>query len=215
MSSSLLLSALNDVDLTFFDTETTGLYPENGDRICEIAMVRTRGDKVVEQFDSLVYPERAIPADASKVSGITDDMVWGKPRFDEVLPRLEEITRDSILVAHNAPFDLGFLQTQLAGNPSPMLKNLVLDTLVIARRAFRLPEYNLAALAGAFNIKKDTFHRALGDTLMTFRVFRAMLPKLGQLKLKTVGHLLQYQGGSSRASIARPRAATPEAGSTP
>lgn len=211
MSSSLLLSALNTVPLTFFDTETTGLYAENGDRICEIAVVRTVGGKVERTFDTLVYPERSIPADASRVSGITDDMVWGKPRFDEILPQLEDIFRDSIMVAHNAPFDLGFLHTQLAGQPAPMLKNLCLDTLVLARRTYRLQEYNLAGLAAAFNIKKETFHRALGDSMMTFRVFQAMLPKFAQLKHKTVGHLLTYQGGSSKPSIARPRTSASEA----
>lgn len=206
MSSALLLSPLTTVPLTFFDTETTGLYAENGDRICEIALVRTVGGKVVETFDTLVYPERSIPAEASKISGIDDNMVWGKPRIEEVASQIEAFVRDSILVAHNAPFDLGFLQTQLGATHPGLLKNLVLDTLVLARRAYpSLKDHTLGGLASAFRVEKDTFHRALGDSLMTSRVFQAMMPKFVQLKLKTVGHLLQYQGGSARPSIARPR----------
>lgn len=207
MSSALLLSNIASVPLTFFDTETTGLYPDKGDRIVEIAMVRVRGGQIEETFESLVYPDRSIPQDASRVSGITDAMVWGQPQFADVAARIEDMARDSVLVAHNAPFDLGFLATQMAEIGRPMLKNLVLDTLLLARRCYKLPDYSLGGLAKALRVEKETFHRALGDTVMTSRVFQQMVPILQQKKLSTVGHVITFQGGSARPTIAQPRVA--------
>ncbi|MBM3460940.1 MAG: 3'-5' exonuclease [Armatimonadetes bacterium] len=207
MSSALLLSNIAQVPVTFFDTETTGLYPDCGDRIVEIAMVRTRAGQIEKTFDTLVYPDRAIPEDASRVSGITDAMVWGKPRFQEIVDRICEMAEGSVLVAHNAPFDLGFLAVQFGEAQRPMLKNLVLDTLLLARRCYKLPDYSLGGLAKALRVEKETFHRALGDTVMTHRLFQQMAAVLRQKKLNTVGHLVTFQGGSARPSIAQPRGA--------
>jgi DNA polymerase III epsilon subunit len=206
MSSALLLANLNSVPLTFFDTETTGFYPEQGDRIVEIAMVRVRGGVIEKQWDSLVYPDRGIPEDASRVSGITDAMVWGQPRFGDIVPHIEDMARDSILVAHNAPFDLGFLQVQMTELGRPMLTNQTLDTLVLARKCYNLKDFSLGGLTRALNIEKGTYHRALGDTLMTHRLFAQMLTTLKKKKCDTVGHALTLQGGSARPSIAQRRA---------
>jgi DNA polymerase III epsilon subunit len=205
MSSALLLSNLRSVPLTFFDTETTGLYPDRGDRIVEVAMVRTLDGKIVDQYDTLIYPECPIPAEASSVSGITDAMVWGKPRFEEVAQTIQDFCKDSVLVAHNAPFDLGFFVTHFEAAGQPMLRNLVLDTLVLARRCYKLPDYSLGGLAKALRVEKETFHRALGDSVMTSRLFQNMMPMLMQKKLTTVGHVLTFQGGSARPTMARPR----------
>lgn len=201
MSSSLLLSKLSAAPLLFFDTETTGLYPERGDRICEIALVRVVNGQVEKTHDTLVYPERAIPEEASRISGITDAMVWQKPRFSEVVPAIQEMAAGAVLVAHNASFDLSFLLLQLQEAGHDMLKNAVIDTLLLARRCYKLSDYSLGGLAQALRIQKETAHRALGDTLMTSRVFQAMLPMLAQKKLATVGHVLQFQGGSARPSL--------------
>lgn len=198
MSSALLLSRVSSVPLTFFDVETTGLYPDRGDRICEIAMVRAANGQIERTWDTLVYPERAIPEDASRVSGITDAMVWGKPRFADIVDDIERFAAGSVLVAHNAPFDLSFLLVQCQEAGRDMLKNLVLDTLVLARRCYKLSDYSLSGLARALRVQRETFHRALGDSVMTSRVFHAMLPMLTQKKLATVGHVLQFQGGSAR-----------------
>jgi len=207
VSSALLLSAIHDVPLTFFDTETTGLYPDRGDRIVEIAMVRTRRGQIEKTYDTLVYPDREIPADASRVSGITDAMVWGKTRFHEIAEQIEDMARDSVLVAHNAPFDLGFLAAQLADARRPMLRNLVLDTLVLARRCYKLPDYSLGGLAKALRVEKETFHRALGDTVMTSRLFQKMVPILTQKRLTSVGHVIQFQGGSAKPSVSQSKVA--------
>lgn len=198
MSSTALLSKITQAPLLFFDTETTGLYPERGDRICEIALVRTVNGQVERTYDTLVYPEREIPADASRVSGITDAMVWGKPRFADIAPTILEMAAGAVLVAHNAPFDLSFLLVQFQEAGIAMPTNLVLDTLPLARKCYKLGDYSLGGLAQALRIQKETAHRALGDTLMTVRVFQAMLPMLAQKKLQTVGHVLQFQGGSAR-----------------
>ena len=206
MSSALLWSPINSVNLTFFDTETTGFYPEQGDRIVEIAMVTVRGGVVQKTWESLVYPDRPIPEDASRVSGITDAMVWGQPRFEEIVSKIEEMAKDSILVAHNAPFDLGFLQVQMAAVGRPMLTNQTLDTLALAKKCYNLKEYSLGALTRALNIEKGTYHRALGDTMMTHRLFAQMQSTLAKKKHTTVGQVLTFQGGSSKPQIYQRRA---------
>lgn len=201
MSSALLLSGVASVPLTFFDVETTGLYPDRGDRICEIAMVRTYNGIVERTWDTLLDPERTVPPDASRVSGITSDMVWGKPMFADVIEEIERFAADSVLVAHNASFDLSFLYVQCQEAGREMPRNAVLDTLILARRCYKLSDYSLGGLAKALRIQKETFHRALGDSMMTSRIFQAMLPIFKQKKLATVGHVLQFQGGTSRPAL--------------
>lgn len=160
---------------TIFDTETTGLSPDQGDRIIEMAAVKIIDGKITdEKFDALVNPQIPISLSASAVNGITDDMVRGKPAMDKVLPKFLNFVGDSALVAHNAKFDKKFLQAEInkAGINLPIPKFVC--TLDLSRKIFSYERsHNLDKVAERLNIRieeKDR-HRALGDVLITAQVF--------------------------------------------
>ena len=128
---------IDKAQFTIFDVETTGLYPYSGDKICEIAAVRVNSScKRPKKFSSLVDPGRPISYGAFSVNGITASMLAGKPTIDKVLPKFLKFAEDSVLVAYNAGFDLGFLESAM-GEDKEMLKDyLVIDALALARRLF-------------------------------------------------------------------------------
>lgn len=177
---------------TIFDVETTGLYPYSGDRICEIGAIRmTAGRKTVKRFHSLVDPGRPISPGASAVNGITDEMVRGKPAIEEVLPGFLRFVKGSVLVAYNAGFDLGFLESSLGGRKGILEEYRIIDALRLARRLFPgIPRYNLGSVARSLGIDAAGEHRAMADAIMTWRVFTAELDALdaeGVTTLEEIG----------------------------
>ncbi len=147
-----------------FDLETTGTKPQ-ADMIVEVGAVLFDGRKAVKGFGTLVDPGMPIPADASAVNGITDDMVRGKPRIAEVLGEFADFCGDLPLVAHNAPFDYKFLLEDVNLHRAAAPKGLVLDTLPLARQVFPgLINYKLGTLVRHFNFPSGTFHRAEEDS---------------------------------------------------
>ena len=163
---------LAETDLVFVDVETTGLYPIFGDRIVEVGALKVRDGQEVGTFVMFVDPLRPISPGASAVNHITDEMVRGQPTFPEIGPSFLSFIKDSILVAHNAPFDLGFLSLELRAAGLPPLSNPIVDTLQIARRYLRFDSHALGYLADRFHIDRTEAHRALGDCRTTFRVFQ-------------------------------------------
>jgi len=165
---------LKEASYTIFDFETTGLYPYSGDRICEIGAIRTDpGDAAVKKFQTLVYPERPISHAASRVNGITDDMVSGKPRIAEVLPEFMSFVRGSAMVAYNTRFDLGFLECALDGEAAMLDGQVFVDALPLARQLFLgLPSYSLGSVAAYLGINTFGEHRAMKDASMTMHVFK-------------------------------------------
>ncbi|MCA9979336.1 MAG: hypothetical protein KDD89_00820, partial [Anaerolineales bacterium] len=143
---------LDELPLVVLDTEATGLYPGLGHRLTEVAAVRYEKWRPVAKVSHMVYPERPIGAQASRVSGLTDDDVRDKPLFADVAPELLEILEGAVMVAHNAPFDANLLSLELflshylhgrvsllptppqAGHPLP--SNPWLCTLLLARQYF-------------------------------------------------------------------------------
>lgn len=189
----LAAQPLADLPLVFLDTETTGLTPRFGDRIVEIALARFRGDVMENLFTTLVNPERSISPGAARIHGITDCDVVDAPRFREIAAQVLAELDGAVLVAHNAPFDLGFVASefQQAGAAPP--DNLALDTLTLLRRYFRFPSNALSRVADALGIQKEISHRALADILTTREVFQFIV---GELHPRSLGDLLQLQGGS-------------------
>src|SRR5689334_18316458 len=114
---------ISDLTFVFLDTETTGLSPEFGDRICEIALLKTKNGEILDSYQSLVNPGRLISPGASAVNGITDEMVQGKPYFKDIIEDFLKVVTDSVLVIHNAPFDLSFLSTQFRILRKPIFDN--------------------------------------------------------------------------------------------
>lgn len=163
--------------LAVVDLETTGLSPRYGDRIIEVGLVRAE-EGAETTFESLINPRHPISPGATAVHGITQEMVESAPTFDELAERIWHFLDDAILVAHNAPFDLSFLNAQRGMLGLPPLQNPVIDTLALARRHFQFPRNALGAIAEALGIPAPVRHRALADALTTLKVLAHFVEEL-------------------------------------
>ncbi len=157
------------------DVETTG-GSARYERVIEIAIVLYDGQRVVDTFSSLLYPERSIPWHITQITGITDEMVADAPRFFEVAKRIVEMTRETIFVAHNASFDYGFLREEFARLGYTYTCRQRLCTVRLARKVFPgLPSYSLDNLRAHFGIVSERAHRALDDALATTLLLERIL----------------------------------------
>ena len=158
-----------------FDTETTGFEPLTGDRVIEIAAIELMNDLPTgEKFHVLLDPERDIPSDSTRVHGITNAHVEGKPKFGEVAEEMLKFFGDSPLVAHNAPFDFGFVSAELERVGRPKLdRSRMIDTLVLAKKKFPGMPNSLDALCRRFGIDLSarTTHNALLDCMLLADVY--------------------------------------------
>ena len=167
---------MDPVKLIVIDLETTGLYPEKGDTIIEIGAVPIQNDTVLmeERFETFVDPNIPIPPHITRITGITDDMVRGAPPMDESLIRFLSYIGDCPLVAHNAPFDIGFLSHYLDKLGREPLRNRVIDTRVLSKRAYGpQTRHNLDALLSRLGIQYDgeERHRSITDAYLTARAY--------------------------------------------
>ena len=186
---------LSDVTFCVVDLETTGGSPKRGSKITEFGAVKVRGGQVLGEFQTLVNPDESIPAFITVLTGITDAMVIDKPRIAEVLPSFLEFAHGSVLVAHNAPFDVGFLKHNASELQIPWPKFEVLDTAVLARRVLlrdEVPNVKLATLAHVFRASTTPNHRALSDARATVDVLHGLLERLGPLGVSTWEELSSY-----------------------
>ncbi len=153
----------------FIDTETTGLHADMGDRIIEIGAIELVGrERTGREFHKYLQPDRAIDAGATRVHGITNEQLADAPRFQEIVDEFIEFVRGAELVAHNAPFDIGFLDAEIARVGDYQLQSIekicrVLDTLAEARRRHPGSANTLDALCVRYGI--DISHRALHGAL--------------------------------------------------
>jgi DNA polymerase-3 subunit epsilon len=187
--------ALADTTFCVVDLETTGGSAAKGSKITEFGAVKIRGGEVLGEFQSLVNPEESIPAYITVLTGITDQMVIGAPRIAEVLPSFLEFARGTVLVAHNAPFDVGFLKhySRELGIPWPGFETL--DTAILARRVLsreEVPNCKLSTLAAAFSASTTPNHRALSDARATVDVLHALFERLGPLGVSTLEEVSTY-----------------------
>jgi DNA polymerase III subunit epsilon len=184
-------------DLTFcvVDLETTGGSAEGGSMITEIGAVKVRGGEVLGEFQSLVNPHTQIPPFIAVLTGITNSMVGQAPSIESVLPSFLEFAAGSVLVAHNAPFDVGFLQWFAARQGLPWPGFEVLDTAKIARRVITrddAPNCKLSSLARAFHASTTPNHRALSDARATVDVLHGLMERLGGLGVHTLEELATF-----------------------
>lgn len=186
-------SALDDRPLaelayTVFDTETTGLNPAGGDAIIQLGAARIVNGKLLRQetFEQLVDPGRHIPEASIPIHGISQDMVAGKPRIAQVLPVFHAYAQDTVLVAHNAAFDMRFLQLQEAST-GITFHQPVLDTLLLSAVVHPHQEsHRLEAIAERFNITVLGRHTALGDALVTAEIWLRLIPLLQEQGIHTL-----------------------------
>ena len=176
-----------DIDTTYcvLDLETTGLSAVN-DKITEVGIMKVVDGKVVDEFSCFVNPERPIPQRVVEVTNITDEMVKDAETIDKVFPKILEFVGDSVIVAHNAKFDVGFLKHN-AKVLGLSLNNTYLDTLALAKNLFpNYKKYKLGKIAENLKIKVEVAHRALDDVDTTVKVFNVMINMLKERGAKKV-----------------------------
>ena len=179
---------LSSLIYTVFDTETTGLNPSGGDEIIQMGAARIVNGKLLRQesFEQLVDPQRMIPAVTIPIHGITQDMVRGQPTIGEVLPAFHVFAQDTVLVAHNAAFDMKFLQLKEA-ETGLVFNHPVLDTLLLSAVVHPNQEsHRLEAIAERFNITVLGRHTALGDAIVTAEVWLHLIPLLQDMGIHTM-----------------------------
>lgn len=157
-----------------WDTETTGFNPEEGHKLIEIGAVEIiNGLPTGKSYHQFINPEREIPEEATRVHGITDDRVAEEPIFKYIADDFLEFIGDAPLVAHNANFDMSFINYELMAIGYPALTNEVIDTLAIAKKKFPGQQANLDALCRRFNIDLSarTYHGALLDSELLAEVY--------------------------------------------
>jgi len=167
-----------------FDTETTGMWAITH-RIVEIGAVKFQpGKEKCETFQALINPERPIPEEVIEIHGITDAMVADQETVSPVLKRFIEFCgNDTILIAHNALFDISFISCELERKNMSFGDNVIIDTVDIAHRFFpNLSSYSLLSLSKYFEIAEYQNHRALADALLVWKIFSEMLKKFPPVK---------------------------------
>lgn len=196
---------LRDITFCVVDLETTGGSAEGGSMITEIGAVKVRGGEVLGEFQTLVNPRTQIPAFIAVLTGISNTMVAQAPPIESALPAFLEFAAGSVLVAHNAPFDVGFLRyfAEQQGRPWPRFE--VLDTARLARRVITrddAPNCKLSSLAKTFRSTTTPNHRALSDARATVDVLHGLMERLGGLGVHTLEELQTF---SSRVTPAQRR----------
>lgn len=182
-------------DYTVFDLETTGVSVIKDD-IIEISAVRVRGGKVTDTFSTLVNPGRPIPYYATRVNGITDEMVKDAPDLAEALPAFLRFAGNDILVGHNIQsFDLNFIYDAAMELSGSVVENDFIDTLYMARSCLpKLGHHKLVDVAAYFDIPQEGAHRALNDCLMNQKCFE----ELGRLQEEITIEICPRCGGELR-----------------
>ncbi len=171
------------------DIETTGIRPEMAE-ITEIGALKVKGDKILDTFDTLIDPGCTIPERITEITGITDEMVSGKPDIGLVMPQLAAFCGEHPMIGHNIMFDYSFLKTNASRVGIPFEKD-GLDTLSLARAFLTNAESkSLGYLIKYLDIPRENAHRAFDDALATFKLYR---------------HFVEHHLGDETVSYFKPR----------
>lgn len=193
---------LSDASYLVFDTETTGLYPNEGDEIISIGAVIVEKGKILEEprFHEMVNPGRPVSPQTEKITGITDEMLVDKPELIPVLLRFLRFTGARIMVAHNASFDLAFINNRLGEAIGRRIVNPVIDTVLLTSSLYyALGDYSLESLAPRFNLSLEGRHDALGDAAIAASLFICLLAELEAIGVKNLPSLIRHLEDSNPA----------------
>jgi DNA polymerase III epsilon subunit family exonuclease len=191
-------TALHETTFVIVDLETTGSSPKKGAAITEIGAVKVRSGQYLGNFESFVNPLTSIPEYITQMTGITDLMLAKSPVIDEILPAFLEFAgsaEQTIIVAHNAPFDLSFLKSAAKELDLDWPKYKTLDTVTIARQVLSkedVPNCKLSTLAQFFGTKTEPNHRALDDAKATTEILHGLIERLGSFEVYTVDSLMEF-----------------------
>lgn len=170
---------ISNTRFSFLDIETTGLSPWFGDRICQIAVIMTEGKRIKRTLDLLLDPERELSPSAVHVNGLDGKALIGKPRFADIADDVYEALQDSIVVCHNAKFDIQFLDNEFRKLGRTIEFPNLIDTLLMARSHYDLPSYSLDHLSKDFQV--STYlqgSRAFADAITMKNLFFTMVDSL-------------------------------------
>lgn len=196
---------LIDVPFVAIDLETTGARP-GAAKITEIGAVRYEGLREVSEFSTLVNPMRPIPPMITQITGITQEMVADAPRIEEIMPELLEFLKDAVVVAHNACFDVAFLNYELRRLRGRQLGEGAFDTLPLARAlAPGLPNYRLGTVAEALGAPVTACHRALADAQAAGHVFITLLGRMQEQGITRLSEARAFINPSARSSVEKLR----------
>jgi len=169
-----------EVDLIGFDTETTGKYPLSAE-VCELAAVKWRGGQIVDTFQTLLKPSKPMASEVIAIHGITNEMVETAPKMEAKIGEFREFIRGGLVVAHHAPFDLGFISLEFEKHGIDLPLEPALCSSLLARRLFPESEnHRLQTLVGFFDIERGQAHRALDDARACLEVTFRCLRKTGE-----------------------------------
>lgn len=196
---------LSELKFTVFDTETTGLRPSEGDEIISIGGVRVINGKLLEDetFDQLVDPQREVPIESVRIHGIKPERLEGKPTIDVALTAFHKFMGTSVLVAHNAAFDMKFIDLKKE-NLGLQFSTPVLDTLLLSSAINpHQVEHSLEAIAARLNVSipEDARHTALGDALVTAQIFVKFIPLLKKMGIVTLKEALDLSKATYYAKV--------------
>ena len=189
---------LQETTFVVVDLETTGASPKKGAAITEIGAVKVKGGEIIGEFKSFVNPLSPIPEYITAMTGINDLMLAHAPVIDEIFPTFLEFAgsqNESVLVSHNAPFDLSFLKSAAKELDYEWPKYKTLDTVTIARQLLTkedVRDCKLGTLAQFFGTKTEPNHRALDDDKATTEILHGLFERLGSLEITTLDQLLEF-----------------------
>jgi DNA polymerase III epsilon subunit family exonuclease len=191
-------TALHETTFVIVDLETTGASPKKGAAITEIGAVKVKNGEYLGNFESFVNPLTPIPEYITQMTGITDLMLAKAPVIDEILPAFLSFAgseAETIIVAHNAPFDLSFLKSAAKELDLDWPKFKTLDTVTIARQVLSkedVPNCKLSTLAQFFGTKTEPNHRALDDAKATTEILHGLIERLGSFEVYTIDSLMEF-----------------------
>ncbi|MFH0853598.1 MAG: 3'-5' exonuclease [bacterium] len=171
------------LQLVIVDVETTGMNPNEGHSVIEVAGQKIQGEEILSTFESLIRISKLLPAESQAIHGITDEMLAesGRPVLD-VFNEFREFTNGCVLVGHNIGFDMSFINSEYSRLEQPHLENETLDTLALAKRYLIIPSYSLKNVAAYLKVSQPEAHRALADVDVTRQVLLKLIERARQAK---------------------------------